>query len=334
MSNIVVMLGGPSAEREVSLSSGAGVVNALRSLGHIVFELDPKTPDWILPPNADVICLAPLHGTYGEDGTVQRQLEKLGAIYTGCDAEASRIAFDKVLTKQRCIAAGVPTAKFLVVESEKAPWPMGWQPPVVVKPVRQGSSVGLQFVERVSDWNAALREAFRYDSQLLIEEKIQGRETTVGILEGRPLPVVEVRPKTGAYDYRNKYTAGNTDYFCPAPFDDPTTGRIQAAALGAFQAIGGRDYARVDVMVRPNGEPVVLEVNTLPGMTPTSLLPKAAAAAGISYEELCQRIVDLALRRQPAVAEAPAPASPGAAGRKHPRRGARPAAATKHFNVV
>jgi len=146
--------------------------------------------------------------------------------------------------------------------------------------------------------------------------------------------VVEVRPKTGAYDYRNKYTAGNTDYFCPAPFDDPTTGRIQAAALGAFQAIGGRDYARVDVMVRPNGEPVVLEVNTLPGMTPTSLLPKAAAAAGMSYEELCQRIVDLALRRRPAVAETPAPASPGAAGRNPPKRGAKPAAAAKYFNVV
>ena len=116
---IVVMLGGPSAEREVSLRSGAGVVRALRSLGHSVFEIDPKTPDWILPPDTDVVCLAPLHGTYGEDGTVQRQLEKLGVIYTGCDAEASRIAFDKVLTKKLCIEAGVPTAKFLVVDSEK-----------------------------------------------------------------------------------------------------------------------------------------------------------------------------------------------------------------------
>ena len=293
---IVVMLGGPSAERKVSLNSGAGVAKALRSLGHTVVELDPETPDWILPPETDAVFLA-LHGTYGEDGTVQAQLEKLGVPYTGCDSEASRIAFDKVLTKQRCVAAGVPTAKFLVVESAKTPWPLGWQPPLVVKPVRQGSSVGLQFVERVADWGNALSEALRYDSQLLVEERIIGRETTVGILDGVALPIVEVCPKAGAYDYRNKYTPGNTEYFCPADFDSATTKRIQEVALGAFRAIGGRDYARVDVMVRANGDPVVLEVNTQPGMTETSLLPKAAAAAGIGYAELCQRMIDLALKR-------------------------------------
>src|SRR5580658_10566439 len=125
------MLGGPSAEREVSLRSGAGVAKALRSLGHTVFELDPKTPDWILPPNTDVVCLAPLHGTYGEDGQVQEQLEKLGMLYTGCDAEASRIAFDKVLTKQKCIIAGIPTAKFLVVTSPDAPFPKDLALPLV-----------------------------------------------------------------------------------------------------------------------------------------------------------------------------------------------------------
>lgn len=294
--NIVVMLGGPSAEREVSLRSGAGVAEALRSLGHHVSEVDPKDGTFTLPERTDVVFLA-LHGTYGEDGQVQQQLEKLGVPYTGCDAEASRIAFDKVLTKQRCIDANVPTAKFVVVKTDKTPWPRGWQPPVVVKPVRQGSSVGLQFVDRVADWSAALREAFRYDTELLAEEKIVGRETTVGIMDGQALPVVEVRPKSGSYDYRNKYTAGNTDYFCPADFDSPTTRAIQEAALGAFKAVGGRDYARVDVMVRASGEPVVLEVNTLPGMTPTSLLPKAAAAVGISYAELCQRMVDLAMKR-------------------------------------
>lgn len=292
------MLGGPSAERDVSLHSGAGVAKALRSLGHHVTEVDPKDQAFTLPKKTDVVFLA-LHGTYGEDGMVQQQLEKLGVPYTGCDSEASRIAFDKVLTKQRCIEAGVPTAKFVVVESDKMPWPMGWQPPLVVKPVRQGSSVGLQFVDRVADWSEALREAFRYDSQLLAEEKINGRETTVGILADAPLPVVEVRPKSGGYDYRNKYTAGNTDYFCPADFDAKTTRAIQQAALGAFRAIGGRDYARVDIMVRPNGEPIVLEVNTLPGMTETSLLPKAAAAAGINYAQLCQKMVDLALMHKP-----------------------------------
>ena len=294
--NIVVMLGGPSAEREVSLRSGAAVAKALRSLGHLVFELDPKDGRFTLPRETDAVFLA-LHGTFGEDGTVQKMLDALGAAYTGCDAESSRIAFDKVLTKKLCVEAGVPTAKYLVVKSEKAALPKDLPLPLVVKPVRQGSSVGLQFVERAADWPNALAEALKFDSEVLVEEKIAGRETTVGILDGEALPIVEVRPKTGSYDYRNNYTVGCTEYFCPADFDAATTGKIQAAALGAFRAIGGRDYARVDVMVRADGEPVVLEINTLPGMTETSLLPKAAAAAGLNYAELCQRMVDLALQR-------------------------------------
>jgi D-alanine-D-alanine ligase len=296
--NITVMLGGPSAEREVSLRSGAAVAIALRSLGHRVHELDPKEPGWVLSAGTEVVFLA-LHGTYGEDGTVQLKLEELGMPYTGCDAEASRVGFDKFLTKQRCVVAGVPTARFALIDSPAASWPMGWNPPVVLKPVRQGSSVGLQFIERVADWSRALTESLRYDSQVLMEEKIIGRETTVGILADEPLPIVEVRPRAGVYDYQTKYTAGTTEYFCPAPFDAATTEQVQAAALGAFKAIGGRDYARVDVMVRSAGEPVVLEVNTLPGMTETSLLPKAAAAAGLGYAQLCQRMIELALKRAP-----------------------------------
>lgn len=299
--NITVMLGGPSAEREVSLRTGAAVARALRSLGHEVHELDPRTPDWSLPAGTDVVFLA-LHGTYGEDGTVQRQLDALGVPYTGCDAEASRIAFDKVLTKQRCIQAGVPTAKFLTVESPKAPFPMDIVPPLVVKPSRQGSSVGLYFIEHVEEWPKAIAESLNFDSEVLVEEKIAGRETTVGILDGQALPVVEVRPHNGVYDAHSKYTPGATEYFCPADFDAATIRRVQDAALGAFKAVGGRDYARVDVMVRPDGSPVVLEVNTLPGMTETSLLPKAAAAAGINFAQLCQRMVDLALKRTAAVA--------------------------------
>jgi D-alanine-D-alanine ligase len=295
---ITVMLGGPSAEREVSLKSGDGVARALRSLGHDVTELDPQNGSWKLPPKTDVVFLA-LHGTYGEDGTVQGQLDEQRVAYTGCDAEASRIGFDKFLTKQRCIAAGVPTARFMMIDSASASWPMGWNPPVVLKPARQGSSVGLQFVEKVADWSKALAEALRYDTEVLMEEKIVGRECTVGILGEKALPIVEVRPKSGVYDYQNKYITGTTEYFCPAEFDALTTKRIQEAGLGAFRAIGGRDYSRVDVMVRPDGEPVVLEVNTLPGMTESSLLPKAAAAAGISYAELCQKMVDLALNRKP-----------------------------------
>jgi D-alanine-D-alanine ligase len=293
---ITVLGGGFSAEREVSLKTGNAVAAALRTLGHAVHEVDPQSPAWSLPGNTDVVFLA-LHGTYGEDGQVQTRLEELGVPYTGCGPEASRVAFDKVLTKRRCLDAGIPTPKFEVIDSADACWPMGWRPPVVVKPVRQGSSVGLQFVERVADWSAALTEALRFDPQVLVEEKILGREATVGILDGQPLPIVEVRPKKGVYNYANKYTAGATDYFCPAPFDPQVTEQVQAAALGAFRAVGGRDYARVDVMVRATGEPLVLEVNTLPGMTETSLLPKAAAAAGIGYAELCQRMIDLALKR-------------------------------------
>lgn len=294
--HITVMLGGPSAEREVSLCSGAAVAKALRSLGHHVSELDPQTPRWELASGTQVVFLA-LHGTYGEDGTVQKRLEHLGIPYTGCDPAVSRVAFNKYLTKQRLVAAGVPTPRFALIDSPAARWPMGWNPPVVVKPLRQGSSVGLQFVDRVSDFSAALAETFRFDSHALMEERIAGRETTVGILDNQVLPLVEVRPVTGVYDYKNKYTPGSTEYLCPAPFDAGTTAAVQAAGMAAFKAIGARDYSRVDVMVRPDGEPFVLEINTLPGMTETSLLPKAAAAAGLGYAELCQRMVDLALRR-------------------------------------
>lgn len=294
---ITVMLGGPSAEREVSLRTGAAVAAALRANGNTVHELDPQGPgQWTLPAGTEVVFLA-LHGTYGEDGTVQRELDAIKMPYTGCDPEASRLAFDKVLTKKKCVAQGVPTAKSVTFNSAQAPWPDGWETPVVLKPVRQGSSVGLQFVDSPAEFPVKLAESLKFDSEVLMEERIFGRETTVGILAGRALPVVEVRPKQGTYDYQNKYTAGATEYFCPAEFDAATTARIQDAARGAFNAIGGRDYARVDVMVRANGDPVVLEVNTLPGMTATSLLPKAAAAAGLSYNQLCQMMVDLARQR-------------------------------------
>src|SRR5579885_1359718 len=296
--NVVVMRGGPGAERAVSLRSGAAVAAALRALGHDCCEIDPQDGRFVLPAATDVVFLA-LHGVYGEDGTVQRQLDQVGVVYTGCDAASSRLAFDKVLTKQRCLEAGVPTPEFSVIRSADAPLPENLRLPLVVKPVRQGSSVGLQFVEQPEQWPRAVAEALQFDSEVLVEEKIVGREVTVGILDDQPLPLVEVRPKAGAYDYQNKYTPGRTEYFCPAALDVVTTGKIQAAALAAFRAIGGRDYARVDVMVRADGSPMVLEVNTLPGMTETSLLPKAAAAAGLSYAELCQRMVDLARRRKP-----------------------------------
>ena len=308
---IAVMLVGPSAEREVSLRSGAAVAKALRSLGHDVYEVDPGAkveapkskkaakiePGWSLAPGTDVVFLA-LHGTYGEDGTVQTELEKIGVAYTGCDPEASRIAFDKVLSKKAFVAHNVPTARFEVFDSAKTTWPRGWNPPVVLKPVRQGSSVGLQMVDRVEEFATKLTEALRYDTQVLMEEKIIGRETTVGILGGEALPVAEVRVKQGPNDYKNKYTPGASEHFCPADFDAETTKKIQAAALAAFKSVGARDYGRVDVMVTAQGNPVVLEVNTLPGMTEISLFPEIAAAAGMNYPQVCQRMVELAMKRK------------------------------------
>lgn len=288
------MKGGPSAEREVSLRTGTAVAEALRSLGHDVHEVDPVSGKWKLPEGTEVVFLA-LHGTYGEDGTIQSELEELGVPYTGCGPQASRISFDKELAKERFRAAGVPTARYEVFSAPNAEWPADWRPPVVLKPARQGSSVGLQFVDELSQWPDALAEALKHDTRVLMEERIYGQETTVAILGEQVLPVVEIAPKQGSYDYHNKYTRGATEYYCPAPLDDSVTRRVQNAALNAFRAVGGRDYARVDVMVKTDGMPVVLEVNTLPGMTETSLLPKAAAAAGMDYPSLCQKMIDLAL---------------------------------------
>jgi D-alanine-D-alanine ligase len=261
-----------------------------------VTQLDPLNDRWSVPAGIDVVFLA-LHGTYGEDGTVQGRLDGTGVPYTGCDADSSRIAFDKLETKRRCVAAGLATPRFTVVRSVRAGFPLGWHPPLVVKPVRQGSSVGLRFVDQVEGWRDALAATLEHDTEALVEERIPGRETTVGILDGDALPVVEIRPLEGGYHYANKYTPGATEYDCPANLDRLTTERLQRMALRAFGAVGGRDYGRVDMMLGSDGQPVVLEVNTLPGMTETSLLPKAALAAGISFPNLCQQMVDLALRR-------------------------------------
>ena len=293
---IVVLLGGPGAERKVSLASGRAVAGALRSLGHSVREIDPENRVLDLRGDTDVVFLA-LHGTYGEDGTVQAELERRGVPYTGCGVEASRVAFDKVLTKQHCVAAGVPTPRFAVFDSATAPWPEDWEPPAVLKPVCQGSSVGLQFIADRAEWPAALAACLEHDRRALLEARVNGRECTVGILDGAALPIVEVRPRTGVYDFQSKYTSGATEYLCPAPFEPAVARAVQAAGLEAFAAIGGGDYGRVDVMVDVQGSPFVLEVNTLPGMTETSLLPKAAAAAGLDYPALCDRMVRLALER-------------------------------------
>lgn len=294
--NITVLYGGDSAERAISIKSGSAVAKALRSIGHNVAEVDPKEPDWVIPLGTDVVFLA-LHGTYGEDGRIQEQLEKIGVPYTGCGVEASRISFDKAETKRRCVQNKIPTPPYFIVDSPGADFPSDWEFPVVIKPARQGSSIGLQVVKKIEQWKEALINAREFDSLLIVEKFIKGREVTVAILDDVALPIVEVKPKSGLYDYASKYTVGATEYICPANFSESATRRIQEVALAVFRAVGGRDYARVDIIVGEDNTPFALEINTLPGMTETSLFPKAAAAAGISYPELCQKMVELALRR-------------------------------------
>ncbi|MEE2946771.1 MAG: D-alanine--D-alanine ligase [Verrucomicrobiota bacterium] len=296
--DICVMLGGPSGEREISLQSGAAVAVALRSLGHRVSEIDPVDGEFRLPPDTGVVFLA-LHGTYGEDGTVQAKLDALGVPYTGCGEAVSRLAFDKVAAKRACALNGLATANDFVLDDPGAGLPDGLELPLVLKPVCQGSSIGLEFVESEGAWQSGLAKALEGGGPVLVEERINGREVTVGIVGGQPLPVVEITPKRGAYDYANKYTVGATEYACPALFDSETTRRIQHAGERAFGAVGGGNCARVDFIVCADGEPVFLEVNTVPGMTETSLLPKAAVATGTGFVELCQWLVELALENPP-----------------------------------
>lgn len=293
---VTVLLGGRGAEREVSLRSGAAVVRALRGLGHAVSEVDPAGESWELPTKTEVVFLA-LHGEYGEDGQVQSRLETLGVPYTGTDAVGSALAFDKVRSKELFQQHQITSPRGVLIDSPTSAPPGTIPAPWILKPAAQGSSVGLNRVEGEAGWNVALADSLRYGGAVLCEECIQGRELTVGVLDGAALPVVEVRPKAGGYNYENKYTPGATDYFCPADLPDEVAKRVQALGLRAFEAVGARDFGRVDVMLNAEFKPYVLEVNTLPGMTETSLLPKAAEVAGINFNALCQCMLELALRR-------------------------------------
>jgi len=293
---VAVLMGGPSAEHDVSLRSGRKVAAGLRQAGHRVTEIDVPGPAFDLPADTDVVFLA-LHGTFGEDGQIQRLLDDRGIPYTGSGPEASERAFDKVLAKEAFRAAGVPTPADQLVNGQAAV-PAGWSLPLVVKPVRQGSSVGVSIVRQTADLPAACAEAYRHDSRVLLEEYILGRELTVGVLGDRTLPVVEIIPRQGWFDYSAKYTPGNAEEIVPACLDAVTTARVQALAWRAHSCLGCRDVSRVDLILRPDGAALVLEVNTLPGMTDTSLLPQAAQAVEIEFPALCDRLVSLAVLRQ------------------------------------
>lgn len=297
---IAVLKGGPGSEREVSLATAAGVAGALRGLGADVVEIDVTGPDFALPPGIEIAFNA-IHGTFGEDGQVQQILEDRGVAYTGEGVAGSRAAFDKIISKQAFTKHGVPTPEYEVVKAGGRPaMPL----PCVVKAPREGSSVGVYIVKTSAELEPALKGAAQYSGDLLVEKFVAGRELTVGILGDLALPVLEIRPMQGFYDFNNKYPFLNkqgksgADHLCPAPLDAVRTRLVQEAALSAHRALGLEVYSRVDVILPENGGPTVLEINTIPGMTQVSLLPEAAAAAGIGYPELCERIIELSLARQ------------------------------------
>lgn len=296
---IAVLMGGPSAEREVSLRSGRAVANALAAAGAHVMPVDIKDSAFTMPTNMDVVFIA-LHGMFGEDGTLQRMLDKAGIAYTGSGPDASARAFDKIAAKKAFLMAGIPTPKYEVFDRAHPDLTRltGIGFPLVVKPARQGSSVGISVVEAESDLQEACRIAWHYDDHLLAEQFIPGRELTVGIVDGRALPVIEIRPKHDFFTYEAKYTKGQTEYLVPAPLDKALESQVKALALRTHDCLGCRDLSRVDVMLSGAGEPLVLEVNTIPGFTETSLVPMAARADGIEFPDLCSRLVQLAMARR------------------------------------
>ncbi len=335
--NITVLLGGVSAERDVSLSSGLRIAVGLRARGHTVTCLDPaegvlsrETEARLLvsgvgsaPPSLEALAglgsrsLSPLlasrpeitgadcvfialHGGQGEDGTVQALLDMAGVRYTGSGHLASALAMDKHLTKVLLRASGVATANWLMapapgtglVDPDEVARVLEW--PVVVKPSKQGSTVGLSIVRQPSELQPAITEAFRYDDEVMVERFVPGRELTVGILGDDVLPTIEIKPMKELYDYECKYTAGMADEFV-AELSVDVQVKLADQARRSFAALKLRGYARIDFRLDPQGQPWCLEANTLPGMTPTSLIPQAAAAAGVLFPDLCERIVLLAM---------------------------------------
>jgi D-alanine-D-alanine ligase len=295
---IAVLCGGPSSEREVSLRSGSAVANALRLLGADAFEIDVRDGKFRLPIGTELAFNA-LHGTFGEDGTIQAILDERGIPYTGEGEAGSRLAFDKIESKRRFLDCGVPTAPYVTLEKGEIPnLPL----PYVVKVPCQGSSVGVYLVKAMPERDAALEKAFAQADSILVEAFVSGRELTVGVLGENVLPIIEIRPRGGFYSYENKYTwtnrGGAAEHECPARLNRREKALVESAALAAHRSLELEIYSRVDVILDANREPQVLEVNTIPGMTETSLLPEAAAVAGISMSQLCEFIVQLSLERR------------------------------------
>lgn len=320
---VLILVGGESAEREVSLNSGKAVAAAFKDAGHRATMLDVGSDRRELelvtsgviegqsvasasdldsaaePPTRftdyDCVFIA-LHGGSGEDGTLQALLDLAGVCYTGSGVRGSAIAMDKYRSKLILNSVGIPTPEMIFFGNlnEALAAYDSWPLPLVVKPNSEGSTVGLSIVRERSELRPALELAAKYDAEILVEAYIAGRELTVTILGDEALPVVEIVPKSGFYDYKAKYTAGETEYICPAKVSESVTRQIQEFSLMAFSALGCDGYARVDFRMDEQEKLYCLEANTAPGMTATSLVPKAAHAAGMSFAQLLERIVELA----------------------------------------
>lgn len=310
LKKIVVLRGGSSNEREISLISGAEIVKSLSTLGYEVTEIDPAAYPVvedllraIKREQADLVFNA-LHGGSGENGKLAAALELAGLAFTGSPYKSSCLAMDKYVAKLIVAAEGIPCPKHILLRAnllEDYNDPQDYEAlgeklglPLIVKPNNAGSSVGISIVHALGDLKAAVAAAFEHCEAVLLEEYIRGRELTVSILADRALPVVEIRPQTGWYDYKNKYTPGQTQYLAPAPIEESTAQLTQLYALRAFQALSCSVYGRVDFRLRGD-TPYFLEVNTLPGMTPLSLTPMAAKAVGLSFADLLQNIIKSSL---------------------------------------
>lgn len=288
--HVAVLMGGPSAERAVSLRSGAAVAAALREAGALVTELDVRDMGFTVPPEVEVVFPV-LHGEFGEDGIAQHRLEALELPYVGSRSWEMPRSFDKEISHALLAAAGLPVAPHEMLAAGQLP---ALACPLVLKAPRQGSSIGVEIVRQPEDLPEALARVRQYGDRVLAEQYIAGRECTVGFLGDDPLPLVEIVPASGAYDFQAKYERQDTRYLVPAPFPEEWVTRIQGLAARAYGVLGGRHLGRVDFRVTDDGQPYILELNPLPGFTATSLLPKAASAAGISFVDLCTRILAMA----------------------------------------
>lgn len=317
--NIVVLMGGISSEREVSLRSGNAVVNALINAGFNVTRIDVKDKkiEELDCMDVDVAFIA-LHGCFGEDGDVQQLLESKGILYTGSGVKASKLAMDKLATKQRFIEAGLKTPDYITAMhfqefSEVEASVRKFSLPIIIKPTKNGSSIGISIVRDMEDLQTSLKNAFEVEYKVLIERYIQGREFTVGILDDKALPIIEIKPATEFFNYEAKYRDDRTKYLVVEPalekdegagLDSSSVGflppflyrKAQQLAVNAHRVLDCRGFSRVDLMMDDCGEFYLLEVNTIPGFTEKSLLPKAAKAAGMTFPELCEKIVELAFR--------------------------------------